>query len=323
MLNRAAEQLFWIGRYMERIQNHTRLIQVSYHMRPELNRNSPQAEFAWERLLESFHCQQDFYENYSEANEESVLHYITFDSLNSNSTYACIKQARTNAHAVRDKLPSESWETLNALYLWMQEKNISDVISDTPYLFYQKLKEWLTLFNNSLECSMLRQNEWHIMQMGIFLERAENTVRMLGSIHQEFLYDSDFVHSNDQYYKMCAFLKSLNAYEGFRTVYADNMEVGKIIEFFISCSVLPRSYYASLIALENHLKAFQHILPHTSLYYKAAGQVEKLISHISYLEWRQISTNSLQKLLDDLQWSSSEIGTLISRAFSQQEMVRV
>ncbi|MGP7818654.1 alpha-E domain-containing protein [Niallia sp. 01092] len=323
MLNRAAEQLFWIGRYMERIQNHTRLIQVSYHMRHDVNTNTAQAEFAWERLLESFHCQKDFYLNYSEANEETVLHYITFDSLNINSIYACIKQARTNAHAVRDKLPSESWEALNALYLWMQEKDIGDCLLETPFLFYQKLKEWLTLFHNSLECSMLRQSEWHVLQMGIFLERTENTVRMLQSIHQEFLYDSDFVHSNDQYHKMCAFLKSLNAYEGFRTMCADNLQMGKIVEFLISCSVFPRSYYASLIALENHLKAFQHILPHTSLYYKAAGKVEKLISHVSYLEWRQISTNSLQKLLDDLQLSSNEIGALISRAFSQQEMVRV
>ncbi|WP_141431033.1 alpha-E domain-containing protein [Bacillus sp. 03113] len=323
MLNRAAEQLFWIGRYMERIQNHTRLIQVGYHMRHELNRSTAQSDFAWERLLESFNCQKDFYQDYAEANEKTVLHYITFDSLNINSIYSCIKHARTNAHAVRDKLPSESWETLNALYLWMQEKDIGDVLMETPYLFFQKLKEWIALFNNSLECSMLRQSEWHVLQMGISIERSENMVRMLRSIHQEFLYDSTFVHSHDQYHKMCAFLKSLNAYEGFRTICANDMQIGKIVEFLMGCDLFPRSYYTSLITLETHLKALQQLLPYTSLYYKAAGKLEKLISHVTYLEWSHLSMDSLQEMLNDLLLSSNEIGALITRAFSQEEMVRV
>lgn len=322
MLNRTAEILFWLGRYTERIQNHARLIDVNYHMRHEL-RGGDKEGCAWERLLINTGDYNKFYSSHQQATERDVLNFMTFDTTQINSIFSCLKQARTNSHMVREKIPSESWDIINSFYLWLKDKTIQDVFSRSPYLFYQRLKEWISLFHGSLESTMLRQEEWRFIQIGIFLERAENTVRLLQVIYHNFVEDGCLLEDHNNYHRMVASLKSLNAYEVFRKICADEMTIQKIIEFLMSNPLFPRSFYFSLTMLESHLKVLQKSSATSIISQRACSLVEQRKAKLSYLEWSSLSSEQLHDVLQEMLLSSNEIGSVISKAFFQEEVARV
>src|SRR5690606_35761764 len=107
MLNRTAEALFWIGRYMERAENHARLIDVYYHLQQdEFMSNIQLAENQhndkWQRMVEALGSKASFEQAYGQYSEQTVLVYITLDRDNPNSLVSCISHARNNLRTLRE-----------------------------------------------------------------------------------------------------------------------------------------------------------------------------------------------------------------------------
>lgn len=131
MMGRTAEALFWIGRYSERTENHARLIDVYYHIREDRESSGGQS---WSRLIDTIGDRATFTEQYGSFTEQHVLQYITLDKNNANSLLACTNHARANLRNIREKMPSELWDILNGLYLWLKEKEVRDITNDSPHL---------------------------------------------------------------------------------------------------------------------------------------------------------------------------------------------
>lgn len=117
MLNRNAEALFWIGRYIERAENHARLIDVHYHIQQE--EDFQEEGHKWSRLIDALGVRSEYLRQFESFNEQDVLSFITLDMGNTNSLFSCVHQARNNLRTLRQHLPSELWDIVNGFNLWL------------------------------------------------------------------------------------------------------------------------------------------------------------------------------------------------------------
>ena len=114
MLSRVANSIYWMNRYIERVENYARLVSVNINLSYDLPGVISQH---WGLLLEATHDKARYDELYSGESEEQIINFITFDPLNHNSIFNILGNARENARTVKETLPKEIWEHLNSFYL--------------------------------------------------------------------------------------------------------------------------------------------------------------------------------------------------------------
>ncbi|TBL72464.1 alpha-E domain-containing protein [Paenibacillus thalictri] len=311
MLNRNAEALFWVGRYMERAENHARLINVHYHIQHELDFDN--AEFKWARLIDALGARAEYEAQFECFTQKDVLSFITLDRGYPNSLFSCVSQARTNLRTLREKLPSELWESLNAFYLWLGEKQVDDILTESPNLFYKQIKERTAMFNGIQQSVMLRESEWHFMESGKYLERSENTVRILQSVMNAI--DED---QATPYPYLVAVLKSVSSYQAFRKYYADGVSVEHIFEFLIGNSLFPRSIHYSFTHLARHLEEIDSASP-PSRKEKVCRQAGKIKAELACLERDDMSIPQVSTLLEGLLSDCGKLGRTMAANFFQLE----
>ncbi|RXZ84192.1 alpha-E domain-containing protein [Paenibacillaceae bacterium] len=318
MLNRNAEALFWVGRYMERAENHARLIDVHYHLQHEDSKLSASIADTdgigkWGAIVEALGSMPAYERHYEQYSELNVLKYVTLDRDHPNSLVACVNHARGNLRTLREKVPSELWDVVNAFYLWLRDKKPEDWIQESPHHFFQRIKEWAALFQGIAQSVMPRENEWHFIECGRYLERAENTLRILRSASGVFPEEEGGASA---YPYLQAVLKSVSGYQAFRRYYADGMSVAAIIEFLVLHPAFPRSLHFSLQALDDHLQgiAFQDAqlkAAHT----KIIRQTSKLIAEVSCLEREELLLDTDGFLITDLLASCQQLGHGFAQTF--------
>jgi uncharacterized alpha-E superfamily protein len=318
MMNRCAELLFWVGRYVERVENHTRLIDVNYHMRHELKRNENEQDYLWERLISAIGNVETFHQKYETIDEQTVLQFLTFDKTNPNSIFSCVHQSRTNLRALRQLLPDELWDISNTFYLWLKEQNVLTAMEQSPYLFYQKIREWLATFNGTADSIMVRDQEWNFIQAGKYLERTENVLRTLQAIYLNFMEDGFLMKDNHNYNRMIVLLKSVGGYEGFRKFYANNVTFENVVEYMMVHPTFPRSVHYSLHSLESSLQTIKHKDYNFALLSDQALEVTEQIRQI--LAGVQREKNGLE-LLNQMLGSCQQLGHTISKTFFLEEFV--
>lgn len=315
VLNRNAEALFWVGRYVERAENHARLIDVHYHIQQEAD--FQHKEHKWARLIDALGARASYEQQFEAFTEKDVLSFITLDRGNTNSLFSCISQARNNLRTLREKLPSELWDTLNAFYLWLGEKQVDDIIKDSPNAFYRQIKERTAMFQGVEHSVMPRQNEWHFIESGRFLERAENTVRILQSVAGTLLEGRDIP---TPYPNMMAVLKSVSGYQSFRRLYGDGVQVESIMEFMVRGESFPRSIQFSFTELEEHLRGIElqtkdYHIPHD----KAIRQAAKVRAELACLEQEDLRADQVVPLLERLMDACQKLGKTMAAAFFRFE----
>lgn len=310
MLNRIAEGLFWVGRYTERTENHARLIDVYYHMRSELSFQRVNENKVWEGLLETVGDLASFQQQDTEVNERTVLHFLNFEPNNDNSIYSCLRQARTNVRAVRERMPSQSWDILNSFYLWLKNQNVNQIMEQGPHHFFQNVKEQVALFHGMNDSSMLREKEWAIMQVGKYLERAENTTRILKHVHAHYILEGKGEDEKLFYrYPLIALLRSLGGYEVFRKLYADDLSFKNVMEFLLLNEYFPRTLFFSLKAIETFSLFPEELSP-------VFQQIKKHIAYFSQNE--EVSPQHVQQKLLEILALCNQLGSIFSRIFREE-----
>lgn len=308
MMGRTAEALFWIGRYAERAENHARLIDVYYHIREEKESSSGQA---WSRLIDTIGDRTAFIEHYGSFTEQHVLQYITLDRNNANSLLACTNHARTNLRNIREKMPAELWDIMNGLYLWLKEKDVRDITIDSPHLFYRFIRDNLSMFQGAATSVMPRQNEWYFIQAGRYLERAENLLRLLQSLCQDYAREE-----GSSYPLMLSVLKSVSGYEAFRREYADTVNLNHIIKFLMLHETFPRSISYAFQALERSLTSIQ--LEDADLdrtVDKIARQAGKVNANLACMDEDDMLSGKLEMTLSAMRESCNLMGVRMSKVF--------
>jgi uncharacterized alpha-E superfamily protein len=178
MLSSTAEHLFWMARSIERAENTARMLDITYKM-SLLKQATLEPAQEWSAMLSISGLHFEFAERHKELNADNVIHFMALDEENPASIFSSLKAARENARAVRGSITSEMWETLNATWLEMKSMSRSSLPSDGVSSFFEWAKDRSHLSRGITYGTMLRDEGFRFIRMGTFLERADNTMRIL------------------------------------------------------------------------------------------------------------------------------------------------
>jgi uncharacterized alpha-E superfamily protein len=190
MLSRTADHLFWMARYTERAENTARMLDVNYQM-SLLPQSEGAAERGWRGLLSINEISGDFAKRNREVTPKSVIDYMVNDEKNGSSIRSCLMAARENARAVRGTLTTEVWETQNQTWLEFQRMIANDAFQKGPGEAFEWVKFRSHLSRGVTVGTMLQDEAFHFLRIGSFLERADNTARLLDvkfhSVENDFI----------------------------------------------------------------------------------------------------------------------------------------
>ena len=259
MLSRTADHLFWMARYVERAENTARMLDVNHQtsLLPQSERN---AEEGWRALLGISELQASYDKAYDRITARNVIDFMTRDPSNSSSIYSCIRRARENARAVRGSLTTEFWETSNGTWLELNNLLTGKTLERDPTEFFEWVKFRSHLSRGVMIGTMLKDEAFHFARMGTFLERADNTARLLDvkyhgmaelgrlveptSVERSDSKAGAHVGSHGDFYYWAAVLRSVSAFEIYRKVYSDLITPARVAELMILRGDMPRSLSA-------------------------------------------------------------------------------
>ncbi len=240
MLSRTADHLYWMARYMERAENIARILDVNLRM-SMMPQSAVQEEQAWGATLRIMGLEGAFHQRYAEISPEAVLEFMVFNSENPSSVRNCLRAARENAHAVRGTLTSELWETTNGTWLKMRDFTPEMLADAGAGEFFEWVKYRSHLSRGVTIGTMLQDESLRFIRLGTFLERADNTARILDVKYQLLLPAGEVEGGAADYYQWSALLRSVSAFEVYRKVYRDLITPARVAELLLLRVDMPRS----------------------------------------------------------------------------------
>src|SRR5688572_12967221 len=178
MLSRTADDLYWLARYVERAESLARILEAAHRL------TAVPIAYAgisneWESALATAGCAHSFAQLYPEANEENVTHFLAFSTDNPSSIRSCFEAARTNARSVRTALTVEMWEAINETWLELKRFNPHGMSREEIARFLRWVQECSLRYDGSAYRTMLRSDPYWFTRLGVYVERADNTARIL------------------------------------------------------------------------------------------------------------------------------------------------
>ncbi|TSA02850.1 MAG: alpha-E domain-containing protein [Methylococcus sp.] len=249
MLSRTAENLYWMARHIERAENTARILDVAHRsaLLP-LDIEATEA-YLWYAPLNITGCAEAYESRYGLARNDAVTHFMTFDAENPCSIYCCLKAARENARAVRGAITQEMWEVINATWLEVTRRS-QDTTGDGNADFFDWVKDRSHLFRGVTLGTILKDITLSFIRLGTFLERADNTARILDVKYHILLPSVTDIGGAADYYQWGSLLKSVSAFEAYRKIYRDVITPSKVAELLILRDDMPRSLHACLNEVE-------------------------------------------------------------------------
>ena len=259
MLGRTAASLFWMSRYIERAENIARLTEVGYRisLTPDIGIGHRED---WKSTLIAAGSYESYLERHSEIKPEKVKHFLLFDRDNPSSGRSCLETARNNARAVRTALTREMWEALNSTYIDFASVRPADLGSGKLPEFLDWVRQRSALFRGSMLGTLLRDEGFHFSQLGAFIERADNTARILDVKYYVLLPTNETVGGDIDAFQWETILRSVSAHRSYRHVYKDRYRPWNVAEFLILRPEMPRSFCFCYGWIERSLEGLSDII---------------------------------------------------------------
>ena len=243
MLGRSANDLFWMSRYIERAENIARLLEVGYRI-ALLPREGDGQDNEWSSTLRSAGSEKGYLSKYGAYDTRDVVNYMLFDPDNPSSVYSSLATARRNARAQRTALTREMWESLNSAWLEFASSDRTKMGSNELPRLFDWIKERSALFRGTLLNTILRNDTFYFNQLGTFLERADNTARILDVKYYVLLPHNEIVGGEIDSVQWAAILRSVSAHRSYRWVYKDSYKPWQIADYLILNRQMPRSLHS-------------------------------------------------------------------------------
>jgi len=316
MLSRTADHLFWMSRYMERAENTARMLNVSYET-SLLPQSAAAVQAGWEGILSISELLPSYQVLHGEVKPKGVMEFMVRDADNPSSIIACLQAARENARAVRGTLTTEVWETQNQTWLEVNRMLRSGAFERDPGQFFEWVKFRSHLSRGVTVGTMLMDEALHFMRLGTFLERADNTARLVDVKFHAMSNDYFGMPLNGQegdaeydFYHWSAILRSVSGFEVYRKVYRDVIRPERVAELLILRPDMPRSLHASLNEVVANL---QLVSAHPGS--DTLRQAGKLRAELAYGRIDEILATGLHAYLTQFLDRINALGGAISREF--------
>jgi len=310
MLSRVADSIYWLNRYIERAENVARFIDVNLHLMLDLPAGTTEQ---WAPLVDTTGDEELFQERYGEATRENVVAFLTVDTDNPNSIYACLRAARDNARSVREIIASEMWEQVNTFYLMVRDAAAQGRVMADPHAFFTEVKMASHLFVGITEVTMSHNEGWHFGRLGRMLERADKTSRILDVKYFILLRSVQDVGTPFDDVQWAAVLRSASAFEMYRKRHG-RISPKAVVEFLLLDREFPRAIQYCLLAVRDSLHAISGttIGSFRNPPEKLLGQ---LCSDLSFTSVDEIIDAGLHEYLDNLQTRMNHVAAGIYETF--------
>jgi uncharacterized alpha-E superfamily protein len=317
MLSRTADHLYWMSRYTERAENTARMLNVNYET-SLLPQSADVAHGGWQGLLSISELLPSYTALYGEVTDTGVMEFMVKDADNPSSIISCLRAARENARAVRGTLTTEVWETQNQTWLSVNRMLKNRELERDPGQFFEWVKFRSHLSRGVTVGTMLMDESLHFMRLGTFLERADNTARLVDvkfqAVHNDFLGNGNQKDQEYDFYHWSAILRSVSGFEVYRKVYRDVIKPERVAELLILRADMPRSLHACLNEVVSNL----HLVASDGAS-DTLRQAGKLRAELKYSRIDEILATGLHAFLTQFLDQVNDIGSRISRDFLMPE----
>ncbi|MEM9966677.1 MAG: alpha-E domain-containing protein [Pseudomonadota bacterium] len=251
MLGKTANGLFWLSRYLERAENTARLVETG--QRIALTRFGS-TDDEWSSVLQSAAAHQAFETAHETVTKETAINWLTRDRTNPSSIRSCIEAARQNARLVRTAITGEVWEAINATHMKTGKilaRRVAEL--DLPSVL-GAIRQNTALVRGMVHGTMMRNDMYDFLRIGTFLERADNTARILDVKYYVLLPSVSAVGSSIDNVQWESILRSVSARGGFRMAYGAGGGPQEIANFLILDRRMPRSLAFCVTKLKDNLR---------------------------------------------------------------------
>ena len=261
MLGRTANGVFWMARYLERAENTSRLLEAGFRM--ALTRDAEASHDEWRSLIATVGFTHGFEAaNGSDYSGERVWNFLLRDKANPGSVLAMIEAARTNARAVRTALTREVWEAVNESWMHLREALARPVREAALGPVLAMIRRQMTMVRGAMDGTMLRNEIHNFSRIGTFIERGDNTARILDVKYYVLLPSLAWVGSSLDNVQWESVLRSVSGERAYRWLNAGAMDPRGIAEFLVLDQRFPRSLAFCIEKLRSNLRGLAHEYGH-------------------------------------------------------------
>jgi uncharacterized alpha-E superfamily protein len=303
MLARHAENLFWIGRYVERAEDSARLLDVTYHGLLEAGSERTSQE-VWAECLEMLMLED---EGIEETAGDAIGERLIADHDEPGSLISIVGKARENARTTRELLSIEVFEALNDLYLFLMNTDLVAVARERPYEVLRTVKSSFQAVNGSVDASMPRGEGYRFFLIGQRLERTLITSRVL-RVWQRRL---GSLVSPAAFSEWVRLLRSVSAYEAYLRNYRAAMEEGQVVAFLLQSPDFPRSVLHCLRMVESLLAELDAGDVGTDTR-RAAG---RLRSTVEFADLGSVDRSRLGSFLETIEGETLDLARTVEKTY--------
>ncbi len=275
MLSRTASNLFWMARYMERAGNLARVMEVADRMSlmPSANTKLPGLGSEWHSALITSGNEDGYLKKFEQILNQHIQFYLLFDQDNFSSVHSCFETARRNARMVRSNLTTEVWESINDTWLDFSRRSEIPLEENNLRSLLDWVRERSLQFHGAIIGTMLRDDAFAFTRMGTYLERGDNTARILDVKYHILLPEHAPIGGTLDYYQWASILRAVAAHRSYRHLYRESYRPWLIAELLTLRTEMPRSLVACLGELRKHLMNLAEIYGQQQECHRLSGQM--------------------------------------------------
>jgi uncharacterized alpha-E superfamily protein len=315
MLSRTADNLYWIARYMERAETVARLLEVGSRISLLPSAHGYRSE--WDSLLQATGMAQSFAQKYGDPVQRNIESFLFFDRDNPSSIASCVTAARENGRIVRTALTTQVWDALNTAFQELRGLERAKRSS----LDLSRLTDWTmrhaAMLRGAIDATLLRDDGFNFLNIGYYLERGDNTARLMDVKYYVLLPRVDFVGSGLDNYQWTTLLRAMGAQRAFHWAYGGDVTAMKIADFLIRNPQSPRSLATCTAGLMNHLGRVAKAYGRET---EAQDKARRLAAGIESATVEAIFDEGLHEFLTRYITEAANLATAIHDAYLSGEM---
>ena len=307
MLSRTAENLFWMGRYMERADATARLIEMGYRM-AMLPGSNEQEE--WRSVAAASGSAPDIVDA-KKLDAATVVQRLLLDPENFSSIRSCLTSARANGRAIRTALTQDMWEALNDGWRSLGQMDADTALKNLPSLL-EWTKNRTAAFRGASEISLLRNDGYYFLRMGGLIERADMTLRLLDVKYYVLLPETDVVGGGRDYHQWTSVLRATSALRAYHHVYKGDYTPWGIADFLILNDTFPRSVAYCYRTIKRFLDDIAELYGETSA---PQGVASEMVERLDQIGIEELFQNGLHEFVSDAITTTRRLSSEISKAY--------
>ena len=238
LLSRYADCIFWLARYVERAENLARILDVN----ETFSRDSSGGQ-NWRSIIQLNSDEERFFAGGREVSAQSVVEFYVVDADNPTSIVSAIHAARENARTLRPLISTEMWVQLNIFYNRLASIGVADLAPGRLAALFTTIKEACQTHTGITEGTFFRDQGWYFYQLGRYIERADQTTRLLDIKYHLLLPEIVDVGSPTDVSQWNALLRSAAGYHAYRRLHAAATTPARVAGFLLLNQAFPRSVH--------------------------------------------------------------------------------